>query len=158
MRLFQSAGGNRLFPAPRAHQAHLCSFRWFFSWHLVGSSQACCDQYWAEYLKETLCVSPQFFLWAAFLCLLFFFFLIIFKVFIYLFKFWLHEVFVAAHGLCVVAHGLSFAVPHGLSCSSACGILVPQPGIEFTCSALDGKFLTTGPPGKSLFTILLLEF
>ena len=85
---------------------------------------------------------------------------------IYLFKFWPHEVFVAAHGLCIVAahglwivaRGLSFAVAHGLSCSLACGILVPQPGIEFTCSALEGKFLTTGPPGKSLFTILFLEF
>ena len=158
MRRFQCAGGNRLFPAPSAHQAHLCSFRWFFSWHLVGSSQACCDQYWAEYLKETLCVSPQFFLWAAFLCLLFFFFLIIFKVFIYLFKFWPHEVFVATHGLCIVARGLSFAVAHRLSCSLACGILVPQRGIEFTCSALEGKFLTTGPPGKSLLTILFLKF
>ena len=71
-------------------------------------------------------------------------------MFIYLFKFWLCRVFVAAHGLCVVAHRLS--------CSSACGVLVPQPGIEFTCSASEGKFLTTGPPGKSLFTVLFLEF
>ena len=29
----------------------------------------------------------------------------------------------------------------------ACGILVPQPGIE--PPALEGEVLTTGPPGKS---------
>ena len=33
----------------------------------------------------------------------------------------------------------------------ACGILAPQPGIEPTPPALEGKVLTTGPPGKSLF-------
>ena len=38
---------------------------------------------------------------------------------------------------------------HRLSCSAACGILVPQPGIEPTSSALQGRFLTIGPPGKS---------
>ena len=32
----------------------------------------------------------------------------------------------------------------------ACGILAPQPGIEPTPSALRGKVLTTGPPGKFL--------
>ena len=37
----------------------------------------------------------------------------------------------------------------GLSCPVACGILVPQPGIEPTSPALEGRFLTTGPPGKS---------
>ena len=30
----------------------------------------------------------------------------------------------------------------------ACGILVPQPGIEPTSPALEGGFLTTGPPEK----------
>ena len=30
-----------------------------------------------------------------------------------------------------------------------CGILAPQPGIELTPPALEGKVLTTGPPGKS---------
>ena len=30
------------------------------------------------------------------------------------------------------------------------GILVPLPGIELTSPALQGGFLTTGPPGKSL--------
>ena len=37
----------------------------------------------------------------------------------------------------------------GLSCSKACGILVPETGIEPASSALPGGFLTTGPPGKS---------
>ena len=29
----------------------------------------------------------------------------------------------------------------------ACGILAPQPGIEPALPALEGDFLTTGPPG-----------
>ena len=33
----------------------------------------------------------------------------------------------------------------------ACGILAPWPGIEPAPSALEGKVLTTGPPGKSGF-------
>ena len=33
----------------------------------------------------------------------------------------------------------------GLSCHTACGILVPQPGIQPTSSALTGGFLTTRP-------------
>ena len=33
----------------------------------------------------------------------------------------------------------------------ACGILATQPGMEPTPLALEGKFLTTGLPGKSLF-------
>ena len=33
----------------------------------------------------------------------------------------------------------------------ACGILVPQPEMEPKSPALKGRFLTTGPPGKSLF-------
>ena len=37
-----------------------------------------------------------------------------------------------------------------LSCFKACGILVPWPGIEPTSPALQSRFLTTGPPGKSL--------
>lgn len=32
----------------------------------------------------------------------------------------------------------------------ACGILVPQPGIEPEPPALEGEVLTTEPPGKSL--------
>ena len=43
----------------------------------------------------------------------------------------------------------SVVVLHRLSCPSACEILVPQTGIEPTSPALQGRLLTTGPPGKS---------
>ena len=33
---------------------------------------------------------------------------------------------------------------------SACGILVPHPGTEPTSPAMQGRFLTPGPSGKSL--------
>ena len=40
---------------------------------------------------------------------------------------------------------------HRLTRSTVCGIslTVPQPGIEPASPALEGRFLTTGPPGKS---------
>ena len=41
-------------------------------------------------------------------------------------------------------------VAHRVSCSEACGILVPRPGIEPVSPALEGRFLTTRPPGTSL--------
>ena len=48
---------------------------------------------------------------------------------------------------------LLFSVLVGLfvffSCE-ACGILAPGPGIRPTLPALEGKVLTTRPPGKSL--------
>ena len=37
----------------------------------------------------------------------------------------------------------------GLGCSTDCGILVPQTGIKPASPALQGRFLTTGPLGKS---------
>ena len=40
----------------------------------------------------------------------------------------------------------------------ACGILTPQPGIELSLPALEGRVLTTGPPGKSLYLSLSLAF
>ena len=43
----------------------------------------------------------------------------------------------------------SKALWYGLCCSVACGILVPQAGVEPVSFALVGKFLTTGPAGKS---------
>ena len=43
----------------------------------------------------------------------------------------------------------SLVMVWGLSCSHTCRILVPWPGIEPTSLALQGGFLTTGPPGKS---------
>ena len=36
------------------------------------------------------------------------------------------------------------------SCSIACGILVPRPGMELMSTALQGGFFTTRPPRKSL--------
>ena len=38
---------------------------------------------------------------------------------------------------------------HRFSCPTACGILVPRPGIKPMSPALAGRFPTTGPPGKS---------
>ena len=40
-------------------------------------------------------------------------------------------------------------VVRGLHCSVACGSLAPRPGTEPASPALQGGFLTTGPPGKS---------
>ena len=48
----------------------------------------------------------------------------------------------------------SVDVMHRLRSPAACGILVSQPGIRPLPPALQGRFLTTGPPGKSpLFLI-----
>ena len=46
-------------------------------------------------------------------------------------------------------------VAHRLSCPVACGILVPQPGIKPMSPALQGRFLTTEPPGKSPWNLYL---
>ena len=52
----------------------------------------------------------------------------------------------------------SLVVARGRSCPVACVILVPQPGIEPTSPALEGGFLTTGPPGKSRNNLFILQF
>ena len=57
---------------------------------------------------------------------------------------WLLQVLVAAQGIS--------AAEHRLSCFAACVILVPRSGIEPGSSALQGRLLTTGPPGKSQLT------
>ena len=44
----------------------------------------------------------------------------------------------------------SLVVALGLSCPSDVGILAPLPGMEPLPPALEGGFLTTGPPGKPL--------
>ena len=44
----------------------------------------------------------------------------------------------------------SAAAARGLRCSPARGVSAPQPGTKPTPPALQGKFLTTEPPGKSL--------
>ena len=43
----------------------------------------------------------------------------------------------------------SVVVVLGLSCSEPCGILVLQPGTEQMFPELEGRFLTTGTPGKT---------
>ena len=40
------------------------------------------------------------------------------------------------------------SLPGRLSCPAACEILVPRSGIEPSSPALEGRFLTTGPPGR----------
>ena len=49
----------------------------------------------------------------------------------------------------LLRHASSVVVVCGLSCPAACGILVPRTGIEPASPALEGRFFTTGPPGKS---------
>ena len=54
-------------------------------------------------------------------------------------------------------HVGSFIAPApGLSYPTRCRILVSSPGIEPISSTLEGRFLTTGPPGKS-FSVVGLE-
>ena len=70
--------------------------------------------------------------------------------------------FVVVHGLSSCStwapehRGLVVAVCR-LSCFSACGILVPRPGIRPASSTLQGRFLSSGPPGKSHFLLLLMS-
>ena len=54
----------------------------------------------------------------------------------------LHEVLVAAHRI---------------SCLTACGVLAPQAGIEPMSPTLEGGFLTTRQPGKSLHSPFFLN-
>ena len=76
-------------------------------------------------------------------------------------SFWLHQIlvavkacgiFVAAFRSFVVVHGLlsswgtSVVGVYGLSCPGTHGFLIPLPGMS---PALEGRFVTTGPPGKS---------
>ena len=49
----------------------------------------------------------------------------------------------------------SLAVARELSCPGTCGIPIPRPGIKPRSPALEGGFLTTGSPGKSLKSIIL---
>ena len=48
-----------------------------------------------------------------------------------------------------------FGVTQGLSCPMACGILVPQAGIEPASPALGGRFFTTRLSGKSPENVFL---
>ena len=67
---------------------------------------------------------------------------------------WLRCVLVATHKIFVVLcwHSGSGVVVHGIGCSTAYGILVPQSGIKPVPLAMQGRFLTTGPPGKFVCT------
>ena len=74
---------------------------------------------------------------------------------------WLHLVLAPAFGIFIATCGVyccgarapewmgSVVVARRLSCSVACGILVPQPGMEPSLPALEGGVLTTGSPGNS---------
>jgi len=55
----------------------------------------------------------------------------------------------SSRGVWALKHVASVLTAHGLSCSMAGGILVPEPGFEFVSFALQGRFLTTGLPGGS---------
>ena len=62
-------------------------------------------------------------------------------------------IYLAASGLCGMRgfHCVqTVAVVRGLSFSEACGILVIRPGLEPRLLHLQGGFLITAPPGKSL--------
>ena len=59
-------------------------------------------------------------------------------------------------------HGLSSCgmwavVASGVGYSEACGVLVPQQEIKSTSPALQGRFLTTGPPRKSLYIYYIMS-
>ena len=62
---------------------------------------------------------------------------------------WLHWIWVVAHRIIFLGTGSVVAVRE-LSFLLARGILVPWPGMKPASPALDGGFLATGPPGKSL--------
>ena len=64
----------------------------------------------------------------------------VFFLFYGFYLFWLYWIFPVAQVL---------PCSTSLSCPAACGILAPWPGIEPGSPALQGRFLTTGPPGKS---------
>ena len=70
----------------------------------------------------------------------------------FIFYFWLCWVLAAEHWLFVAMQGLLGSVDavHGLNCPEAHGILVPQQEIKLVSPALEDRFLTNGPPEKSL--------
>ena len=62
-----------------------------------------------------------------------------------------------AQRILIAARGLLSRCGTWVYCPMACGILVPGPGIEPVPPALEGRFLTTEPPGKSHPAFLLKE-
>ena len=75
---------------------------------------------------------------------------------------WLHQILVAAHWIFVASCEIfccsawTLAVVHRLSCPVTYGILVPGSGIEPASSAVQGRLLTTGPPGSPGITHTVL--
>ena len=73
------------------------------------------------------------------------------------------KLFVAACGLLpscgawAPGHTGSVVVPHRLGCPTVHGILVPRPKMEPVSPALEGRFLTTGLPKKSLRILFLAQ-
>ena len=66
--------------------------------------------------------------------------------------------FLSSCGMRAPEHTGSVVAACRLSCPTACGILVPRPGIEPASPALEGGFLTTGPPGKSPHPHFIIDF
>ena len=71
-------------------------------------------------------------------------------------RFWGRAVGVGCTGSSL-QHLTSPAAMHRLSCPTAYGLLVPRPGMKPVSPAVEGKFLTTGPPGKSQEMIFFKE-
>ena len=101
---------------------------------------------------------------------LFYFFTFYLILFIIIILFWWYWVFRGAHRLFLLgslgsrARGLSscstwtsLIVACRPSCPAACGIPVPQTGIEPTSPALEGGFITAGPPGSPNVEIFKIE-
>ena len=59
-----------------------------------------------------------------------------------------------AHGIIRCIAQASLKLWHKLTCPVACGILVPQPRTSPVSPALEGRFLTTRLPGKSLLLMV----
>ena len=74
------------------------------------------------------------------------------------------DLLVAAHWIFVASCEIfcrsawPLVVVHRLSCPVTYGILVPWPGIERASSAVQGRLLTTGPPGSpgTTHTVLII--
>ena len=64
-------------------------------------------------------------------------------------------VLMRAQRIITAAGGLLSRCGTQVYCPVACGILVPGPGIEPVSPALEARFLTTEPPGKSHTAFLL---
>ena len=99
-------------------------------------------------------------------CFIFNFFAFFFKKYVFIY-FWLHWVLVAAGGIiprgvqaslylwhASPEHAGSAVAVRGLWWPTEGGILVPRPGIEPMSPALEGEFLTAGPPGKTYLLVL----